>query len=731
MSSSNTSLHKRLFNAWLIFLCLLAFVGALVFGYIIRLQQQTVISELHREVVLVEQMLENRLLSNRRHAARMAANNSLRVLVQLQLWSQVRNTLAQSGLQESVHAAWILDKAEAVQCAYPAQEADFCPMTLSGPTDGFLISKGRLHHLVRKPIYSRNRRLLGFLVVAFVFPDQSFLDQLGTDQTQYLAVVAHNQVVAASRQLSLEHFHAKSLSGNKDIRLNLNGRPVHFLVGNTTMSLANQKLGIYLLQDFAPVQKPLKTLGIILLLFSVLVAGGCFGFYAYLKHRIIIPIVALSRAAREVQKTDSITPLEKIAYPSPAKDEIRSLINSFKAMAGYLNKARTQAESVSAMKDAFLATVSHEVRTPLNGIFGMTQLLQRTGLTPRQERYASNMLISIHNLLNIINDVLDISKMKAKGFSIHEKRVNLPDLLAAIHQSHLPIAEAKGLDLRLECDLLPGYVRTDPLRLQQVLNNLVANAIKFTASGHVAIQARLVSRQESTGMATIMFAVEDTGIGIPEDRQNSIFQPFIQVDNGLARKYPGTGLGLSIASEIVSLLGGDKIKIQSEPGKGSRFVFSLDFSVMQKRPSTDRDAGDTMQEDPCRIASEAGAAYQHLRVLVAEDNAMNQELILEIFEVLGITKPHLCVNGTETLEELLAHPNKYDALFLDIQMPGMDGFEVARTLRDQGRNIPIVAMTGLASDRDREQSRRSGIDYFLTKPFTLNELETILISLGE
>jgi hypothetical protein len=136
MSSSNTSLHKRLFNAWLIFLCLLAFVGALVFGYIIRLQQQTVISELHREVVLVEQMLENRLLSNRRHAARMAANNSLRVLVQLQLWSQVRNTLAQSGLQESVHAAWILDKAEAVQCAYPAQEADFCPMTLSGPLMG-------------------------------------------------------------------------------------------------------------------------------------------------------------------------------------------------------------------------------------------------------------------------------------------------------------------------------------------------------------------------------------------------------------------------------------------------------------------------------------------------------------------------------------------------------------------------------------------------------------------
>ncbi|GAU08466.1 ATP-binding protein [Desulfoplanes formicivorans] len=730
MSSSNISLQKRLLNAWLIFLCLLALVGALVFSYIIHLQQQTVISELHREVVLVEQMLENRLLFNRRHAARMAADNSLRVLVQLKLWSQARNVLAQSTLQASVRAAWLMGPDETINCAYPVSEADFCPMGFSGPSDRFLVAKGRLNHLVRKPIYSRNRHLLGFLVVAFIYPEQSFLDQLGTDQPQYIAVVADNQVVAASTQLPLEHFTAEDLLDHKEIHLVSEGEPAHFLVGNTTLFLSNQKLGIYLLQDFAPVQKPLQTLGVILVLFSLLVAGGCFGFYAYLKHRIIFPIVALSRAAREIQKTDSIAPLEKLVYPSPSKDEIRSLINSFKAMAGYLNKARTQAESVSAMKDAFLATVSHEVRTPLNGIYGMTQLLQRSGLTPRQERYASNMLISIHNLLDIINDVLDISKLKAKGFSVHEQQVDLAELLGSIQQMHVPIAEAKGLELRLECDQLPRFVRTDSLRLQQVLNNLVANAIKFTSSGYIAIQARLETPQETTGrVARIQFAVQDTGIGIPDDRQDVVFQPFTQIDDGLARKYPGTGLGLSIASKIVALLGGDKIMVQSACGKGSRFFFSLDLEVMHEMPADSGEAADGLKEGTCPCSA-VPASYQHLRILVAEDNAMNQELILEIFEVLGIGKYHVCANGTEALTALVDHPHRYDVLLLDIQMPGMDGFEVARTIRDQGNRIPIIAMTGLASDKDRTKSRISGIDHFLTKPFTLTELETILVSLA-
>ena len=730
MSSSHISLHKRLFNAWLIFVFVLALIAGFFFVYLINLQQNTVTSELHREVILVGQMLENRLLFDRRHATALSSDNSLRVLVQLKLWSQVAGTLAQSNVQAPIRAAWVLARDEAILSAYPSRESDFCPMTLSGPSERFMVHKGRLNHLVRRAIYSRDRVLLGFLVIAFVYPDQSFLDQLGTDQKQFIAVVKGNQVVAASTPLDLGDLEATRLMHHRDIRTFIDGKSTHFLVEKTVLDFFDGDLTLYLLRDLEPIQKPLQRLGIILLVFSFLVACGCFGFYVYIKRRIIVPIVSLSQAARDIRETDSIAPLEKLVYATPSRDEIGSLIKSFKALVGYLNTARREAESVSEMKDAFLATVSHEVRTPLNGIYGMTQLLQRSGLTARQERYASNMLISIHNLLSIINDVLDISKVKAKGFSIHEQQVDLPELLASIHQAHLPVAQAKGLGMPFECDDIPGHVRTDPLRLQQVLNNLVSNALKFTDSGYVLLRAELVSHEESASRCQIRFTVEDSGIGIPPDRQGSIFQPFIQVDNGLARKYPGTGLGLSIAAEIVALLGGDRILLTSTPDKGSTFSFILDLPMQSDALEEAEDAPHDRRDAPVPSPSLPPTTFQDLSILVAEDNSMNQELVVEIFEVLEISDYHLCSNGQETLDALFTGPNQYDVLLLDIQMPGMDGFTVATTIRARGCEIPIVAMTGLASDKDREKSRLSGIDHFLSKPFTLDDLEAILKSLS-
>jgi signal transduction histidine kinase/CheY-like chemotaxis protein len=722
--SPSTSIQKKLLHAWLAFLLLLAVLVGLFFWYIIELQKNTVISELHREVVLIHQMLEDRLVFNRRQARGMADDNSLRVLSQLHLWSQAARTLGGFSRNNPVRAAWILGKDETVKTAYPLKENDFCPMTLSGPSERFCVHKGRLNHLVRRPLYNRDHVLQGFLVLAFVFPEQVFLDELGNDQNQYVVLVTGSEIVAASGQLHLEDLSHPGLFDAEKIDISIDGEKTRVIAALSRLSIFEDVLTLYLLRDLRPLQEPLYTLGMLLAGLALLVSVGCFAFYMYLKQRIILPIVRLSRAAQQIRMTDSIMPLRKLV-PSSARDEIRSLINSFKAMAGHLHKARKEAESISAMKDAFLATVSHEVRTPLNGIFGMTQLLQRSGLTPQQERYASNMLQSIHNLLSIINDVLDISKIRANGFEIRPERIGLAGLLETVHQNHVPVAAGRGIDMRLACSELPTHVVTDPLRLQQVLNNLVGNALKFTHHGHVLLQARGLGFDKKSGKVRIEFSVEDTGIGIPKDRQASIFHPFTQVDNGLSRKYPGTGLGLSIAREIVSLLGGGPIGIESTPDKGSRFFFTLEFAY-DNRPQPKRDVPQPAQSPAAPVGD---SLYGRLSVLVAEDNPMNQELIQEIFELLDIQSFRICSNGQEALDTLASQPAGYDVFLLDIQMPGMDGFTVARTVRDQGNAIPIIAITGLAGDKDREKSRQCGIDHFLTKPFTLDDLESLLRSI--
>jgi signal transduction histidine kinase/ActR/RegA family two-component response regulator len=653
----------------------------------------------------------------------MASDNPLRVLSQLHLWSQAAQTLGGFARNNHVRAAWILGIDEAIKTAYPFKEKDFCPMTLSGPSERYGVHKGRLNHLVRRPIYSRNHVLQGFLVLAFVFPEQFFLDQLGNDQNQYVALAKGDEIVAASTHLELDDLSDPGVFEKKKIRVLINGKETRIISVQSRLSLFEDKLTLYLLRDLRPLQEPLYTLGMLLAGLAFLVSVGCFAFYMYLKRRIILPIVRLSRAAQQIRMTDSIMPLRKLV-PSSARDEIRSLINSFKAMAGHLHKARKEAESLSTMKDAFLATVSHEVRTPLNGIYGMTQLLQRSGLTSQQERYAACMLHSIHNLLSIINDVLDVSKIRAKGFEIRPERIELAGFLEAVYQTHVPVASGRGIDMRLMCRELPTHVVTDPLRLQQVLNNLIGNALKFTHHGHVLLQASGLGFDKKNGRVRIEFSVEDTGIGIPKDHQASIFHPFTQVDNGLARKYPGTGLGLSIAREIVSLLGGGPIDIESTPGKGSRFFFTLELAY-DNRPQPKGDVPKPVQSPTVPVDD---SLYSHLNVLVAEDNPMNQDLIREIFELLDIHSFCICSNGQEALDELASQPSGYDVFLLDIQMPGMDGFTVARTVRGQGNTIPIIAITGLAGDKDREKSRQCGIDHFLTKPFTLDDLESLLQS---
>ncbi|WP_462324461.1 hybrid sensor histidine kinase/response regulator [Desulfoplanes sp.] len=721
--SQKISLQNRLRKAWLLFLLLLGLSVGCLFWYIISLQQQTVTSELHREAVLVEQMLEYRLLFNHRQASTIAGDSSLRVLLQLQLWSQLGSNLAEFSKERPIRAVWVLGRDESVKAASRPEVEDFCPMTLSGPSERLMVHKGRLNHLIRRAIHSRDNRLLGFLVIAFIYPEQSFLDQLGEDENQFIALVRGNEIVAASSDLDLGDLQASRLQAGRTIEVKVRTFPTTFLVEKASLTLYTWDLTLYLLRDLEPIQAPLHTLGLILGLFSLLVVCGSFLFYAYINRHVIHPITSLAQAAKKIRTTDSITPLKEIAYPSSSKDEIWDLINSFKTMVGYLNKARNEAESLSSMKDAFLATVSHEIRTPLNGIFGMTQLLQRSGLTPKQERYASNMIVSIHTLLSIINDVLDISKIKAKGFTISNQRVDLHQLLESVYQAHIPVAKAKGLEMRFETEPLPGLVMTDPLRLQQILNNLISNALKFTHSGYVLLAAKSFPDQDGPDTARVRFIVADSGIGIPEDKQASVFNAFSQVDSGLARKYPGTGLGLSIASELVSLLGGDRIFLHSNPGHGSRFFFSLG---LKRCTETEPPSGSG------NIAETTGAtatAFSGLSILVAEDNPMNQELVLEIFELLGIENYHMCSNGQAALDSLASAPDRYDALILDIQMPGMDGFTVARTIRDHSNPIPIVAMTGLAGDKDKQRSRECGIDYFLSKPFSLEDLESILVTL--
>lgn len=383
-----------------------------------------------------------------------------------------------------------------------------------------------------------------------------------------------------------------------------------------------------------------------------------------------------------------------------------------------LRIARDEALEANMAKSNFLATMSHEVRTPLNGILGMTSLLLQTSLTVKQKDYLQTVKYSGEALLTMLNDILDFSKMEAGKFEIETIDLDLYKLVRSVADLMRSRAEEQSIVIQVEIDDdVPPFIHSDPTRLRQVLLNLISNGIKFTEQGYVKIAVHK-GASENKGM-TLRFDVIDTGIGMPKEALGKLFQEFTQADSSTSRKYGGTGLGLSICKRIIDLLEG-QIQVESEPGKGSVFWFEI---PVQSADGTNLEEMEELEVIP-DIAP--------LHILLAEDNKINAQVATDFLRSQNHTV-HLATDGQEALNAL--QDNDFDLVLMDMQMPNMDGLEATRIIKSWGNQkseIPVIALTANDFLQDVARCLEAGMIDHITKPFSKATLfSTIAEHVGE
>ena len=399
-----------------------------------------------------------------------------------------------------------------------------------------------------------------------------------------------------------------------------------------------------------------------------------------------------------------------------------------------LKEAKEYAEAASRAKSEFLANMSHEIRTPMNSIIGFGDMLSKTHLDDEQNEFVDSMRTSGHSLLNLIDDILDFSRIESGKLDLEEIDFDLSMTIDSIIHTMAPGAKQKGLEIigYLSPDVIP-FVNGDPERLKQILVNLIGNAIKFTEKGKVVLECKRISEKEddSAKGQTLLFSVRDTGMGIPEDKQELIFESFRQADGRTTRKYGGTGLGLSISSQLVRMMGG-KLHLKSPPDgetSGSEFYFSISLAMGKGKKVKEGEEPVTRYQ-----VQETKRRY---KMLLVEDTPLNIKLVTKLLTPLGHTVV-VAENGKLAVDAVKRE--SFDVVLMDVQMPVMDGLEATKEIRkwESGNNqqstiqrVPIVAMTAYAVKGDKEKCLEAGMDGYISKPIKIKEIMPAIKSIIE
>jgi len=432
---------------------------------------------------------------------------------------------------------------------------------------------------------------------------------------------------------------------------------------------------------------------------------------------IINSLLSLIDYAKRVSEGD----IDSRLGDTDRADELGVLHRSLARLVETLQAMIRQTRDVSRMKGEFLANMSHEIRTPINAIIGMAHLsLRDKEIAPRQRDFLEKIQTAARSLLGVINDILDVSKIEAGKLVIEETPFEVRKLLEDTISIHQINARAKSLDIGLSCaDDVPAWLLGDPLRIGQVLNNLLSNAVKFTQRGSVSLMCELEGMDGER--ARVAMTVTDTGIGIGAEALERLFQPFTQADASITRKFGGTGLGLAISLSLVELMGG-RFGVASEPGKGSSFKLTLPLAAVDG-------AGAPAEADVPGEEDFKALRLEGKVILIAEDNMINRMILEELIAPAGATVLPV-ENGQMAADK--ADELEIDLIFMDMQMPVMDGLRATREIRARGHAMPIVAVTANAMNEDREEGFSAGMNAYITKPVELRQLyETLKLFLSE